>query len=178
MSDWKIGERKLVLHTPIWDVYETQKETPNGGAARFVSLDAPNWCTAVIRHADTGEFIMVREFRHGLNAWVYEFPCGTVEPGESPEDAVLREVREETGYQDARIVKKLFTGCPNPAFMNNTMNGYYIEVHGARASQHLDSTEFIQVVSVKEPDKYLDERTSIAILLAWARYQAISAANA
>lgn len=174
MSDWKIGNQKLLLHTPIWDVYETDKETPDGKAARFVSLKAPNWCTAVIRHADTGEFIMVREFRHGLNAWVYEFPCGTAEPGESPEDAVLREVREETGYADARIVKKMFTGCPNPAFMDNSMNGFYIEVYGERACQHLDSTEFIQVVSVKDPEAYLDEHTSIAILLAWARYQAIA----
>lgn len=177
MSDWKIGKPKLMLHTPIWDVYETEKETPAGQKAGFVSLRAPNWCTAVIRHAETGEFIMVREFRHGLNAWVYEFPCGTVEPGESTDDAVLREAREETGYQDVRIVRKLFTGCPNPAFMDNSMNGYEIEARGDRDRQHLDSTEFIQVVSVKDPGEYLDERTSIAVLLAWERYKALNASK-
>lgn len=174
MSDWKIGDKRLLLHTPIWDVFETEKETPDGKSARFVSLKAPNWCTAVVRHADTGEFVMIREYRHGLNAWVYEFPCGTVEAGENPEDGILREVREETGYQDAEIVRKLFTGCPNPAFMNNSMNGYYIEVRGARSVQHLDNTEFIQVISVKDPEEFFDERSSTAILLAWERYKVLN----
>lgn len=37
------------------------------------------------------------------------FPSGGVEPGEQPEDAVVREVYEETGYR-VRPVKKLYSG--------------------------------------------------------------------
>ncbi|MBI2598084.1 MAG: NUDIX hydrolase [Candidatus Diapherotrites archaeon] len=42
-----------------------------------------------------------------LNWSGWEFVKGGVEPGEEPKDAVLREVEEETGLQDAEIVKKV-----------------------------------------------------------------------
>ncbi len=35
------------------------------------------------------------------------FPKGHVEPGETYEDTALREVTEETGYTEIRIIKKL-----------------------------------------------------------------------
>ena len=147
---------------------------PSGQTRKFTSLKAPNWCTAIIKNVDTDEFILVREFRHGVNEWVYEFPSGTVEEGEDIETAALREVEEETGYHNGRIVKKLFTGNPNPAFMCNTMNGYYVEVHGQHEKQNLDTSEFIQVVAVKNPADYLTDKSSIANQLLWAKYLLMS----
>ncbi len=34
------------------------------------------------------------------------FPCGKIDPGETPEEAAIREVKEETGY-DVRIIKNV-----------------------------------------------------------------------
>ena len=36
-----------------------------------------------------------------------QVPAGGIKPGESPERAVLRELREESGIEDAAIVRKL-----------------------------------------------------------------------
>ncbi|WP_130865232.1 NUDIX domain-containing protein [Acidipropionibacterium timonense] len=36
-----------------------------------------------------------------------QVPAGTIKPSERPEDAALREAREETGLADLRIVRKL-----------------------------------------------------------------------
>lgn len=36
-----------------------------------------------------------------------QVPAGSIRPGESPQDAALREAREETGLTDFKIVRKL-----------------------------------------------------------------------
>lgn len=61
-----------------------------------------------------GECLLL--FTHPLSpeAWI-QVPAGTMEPGESPEDAVLREAREETGL--ARLTGARFLGeydAPRP----------------------------------------------------------------
>ena len=55
---------------------------------------------AVIRHGD--EILACRR-RPGISsAGLWEFPGGKVEPGETPEDALAREIREELGI-DIRV---------------------------------------------------------------------------
>jgi 8-oxo-dGTP pyrophosphatase MutT (NUDIX family) len=43
--------------------------------------------------------LLVRQFRHPARMWLRELPRGGRERGETPEDAVARELREETGRE-------------------------------------------------------------------------------
>lgn len=43
--------------------------------------------------------LLIREFRYAVNAWVIAFPAGLIEPGETLEDCINRELGEETGYR-------------------------------------------------------------------------------
>jgi len=47
---------------------------------------------------DDGRILLVRQFRHPARMWLVELPRGGREHGESVEDAVRREIREEIGY--------------------------------------------------------------------------------
>ncbi|MCD8317115.1 MAG: NUDIX hydrolase [Eggerthellaceae bacterium] len=43
-------------------------------------------------------FLLQKEFRYALNSWVIAFPAGLIGPGETIEECIDRELREETGY--------------------------------------------------------------------------------
>ncbi len=46
-----------------------------------------------------GKLILVRQYRFAVGGRVLEFPAGTVEPNEDPQDTIKREIEEETGYR-------------------------------------------------------------------------------
>lgn len=50
----------------------------------------------VLRRADRAAQVLLIQHPHAG----FQFPAGTVEPGEAPEAAVIREAREETGLRD------------------------------------------------------------------------------
>lgn len=62
-----------------------------------LSNHAPE-AVVLILHDETGERILLnREFRMATGCLVYNFPAGLIDPGESPDEAARRELREETG---------------------------------------------------------------------------------
>jgi 8-oxo-dGTP pyrophosphatase MutT (NUDIX family) len=52
----------------------------------------------VVRPGDGGAEVLLASRRTRAGKLVWGLPKGLVEPGESPEEAARREVREETGY--------------------------------------------------------------------------------
>lgn len=53
---------------------------------------------ALIRKQD-GSYLVTRRFEEAHQGGMWEFPGGKVEPGESPEETVKREVMEEIGVE-------------------------------------------------------------------------------
>lgn len=52
----------------------------------------------LILHDESGEKLLLnREFRLSMGDWIYSFPAGLIEPGETPEETARRELKEETG---------------------------------------------------------------------------------
>ena len=51
-----------------------------------------------------GERILVsREYRMAMAQWIYNFPAGLIDPGETPAESARRELWEETGLELVRI---------------------------------------------------------------------------
>lgn len=62
-------------------------------------------CIAVVVLDGQGNVIMERQFRRPADKVLLEIPAGGIEAGESPEDAVKRELQEEIGMLPNKITK-------------------------------------------------------------------------
>lgn len=49
-----------------------------------------------------GKFVCIRQYRFAVASYIYEFPAGTLEPGEHPDETIRRELEEETGLRAHR----------------------------------------------------------------------------
>jgi ADP-ribose pyrophosphatase len=100
---------------------------------------------AIIATPSRDEIVLVRQYRHAAGEFLWEIPAGSADPGESPEDAARRELREETGYS-ARRLRPLGAFFTSPGFCNELMHFYH--AHGLEpGEQHLDADERIEVAS-------------------------------
>ena len=173
MLEFKVGKKINSVNCHIFNIDTYEKQAPNGNIGAFVKMEAPNWCGAIVKNRSNGKYVCVKEFRHGVNKVVTQFPCGTVEKGETAEVCVKREVCEELGIteEDILVIRKLYSGCPNPAFMDNTMTFFEIVIKDFKPKeQKLDSMEFVEVVELtkEEVDSFLRESDAALMqMFAW-----------
>lgn len=98
--------------------------------------------------------VMIKEFRMPLNSYVYSFPAGLVELGESPDKALVREVSEEVGgdIQDFKFLQNYpMSMC---AGLSDESNMLALVRLNSLGDQHLDVGENIEVVKFDPDDLY------------------------
>lgn len=142
---WTTGEKKQLLHTCVFDVTVNHNTSYTGVSGDYIGLDAKDWCN-VIAEKD-GNFLLVKQWRHGEKTLSIEFPGGVIDPGETPEEAAARELREETGYIAGKLTK-LGSVNPNPALFTNHMHFFLAEDLKAVGEQELDADEFINCIEL------------------------------
>lgn len=70
-----------------------------------------------------GQLVLVRQYRFSVKGRVLEFPAGTLEPNETPEATIEREIEEETGYR-AQTWRKLGEIVLAPGYSDEIIYAY------------------------------------------------------
>ncbi len=109
----------------------------------YYLLEYPDWVN-VIAVTTEGLFVMIEQYRHGIDEVITELCAGVVEAGEETEAAARRELLEETGYSGGRW-RLLNVICQNPSTCNNFTYCYLAEGVTLTSPQMLDATEDIAV---------------------------------
>lgn len=124
---------------------------PDGTTSEFTIKDAPDArCGAVIALTPEKTVIVAEQFRAGPEKIMQELPGGGIGPDEDPQDAVMRELLEESGYASENVE---FLGVAyNDAYSNSSRYFYLARDCQKVGEQQLDEGEFIttKFISISE----------------------------
>lgn len=144
IEKWKTLASEYLFRRPWLTARCDRVELPDGRVCEdFYILEYPEWVN-VIAVTDDGKYVMVRQYRHGLQQVLTELCAGCVEPGEEPLAAAQRELLEETGFGGGRW-RAFDVLAPNASANTNQSHTFIAEGVSLKSEQHLDASEDIAV---------------------------------
>ena len=155
---------KLTLREDVWRL-------PTGVEKCYPVLHV-GLTVGVVPFVDAKRILLVRQFRHLARADSWELPGGGGLPGETPEAAAQRELREEGGYRAGRLTF-LTRFLPSAAYLDETAHCFIGEdlVPDSLAS---DDDEFFErrvvpfrdAVAMALDDRITESVSKLALLAA------------
>lgn len=94
--------RETVYRGRLFDVELHHLRMANGVAARRELIRHPG-AVCMVPVGPDGRILLVTQYRHAAGRRLLELPAGTLEPGEEPRLAAVRELQEEVGMRPGRV---------------------------------------------------------------------------
>lgn len=91
--------------------------------------------------------ITIKQFRYTVNDYIFECPAGLVEPNETEEQAIIREIEEEIGAKVKNIVLTESAGFTSVGLSDELVANFNVEVE-LNNNQHLDEFEDIEIITL------------------------------
>jgi len=117
---WKHIRSKIVFKSKWMTIEKRVYKLPNGKIVKdYYHLKRPDY-VLIIAIDSKKRIALLRQYRRGVDDFVYELPAGWLDKGEKPLDAALRELNEETGLiGTGKIIAEVY---PQPEF--SSMKAY------------------------------------------------------
>ncbi len=119
---WKLVSSSPVFESKWLSILSNSYELPNGEIGNdYLHLKRPDY-VLILAVGNKGNLVLQRNYRRGVDDFVYELPAGWINDGETSEQAAIREFNEETGFVgEAKSVKEIY---PQPGF--SSMKAYVV----------------------------------------------------
>lgn len=99
-------------------VYEMISRNPAAEDIKDLQEQKVDAVVLILHDRSGGRLLLNREFRLALGDWVYNFPAGLIDEGETPEESAVRELKEETGLDLIAIKERLALSYSAVGFSN------------------------------------------------------------
>lgn len=168
MEKWKTLASEYLFRRPWLTARRDTVQLPNGVVHdEYYVLEYPTWVNVIAITTD-GRFVMVEQYRHGLQDIFIELPAGVADEGETPLEAAQRELLEETGFGGGEWTLNTVLSA-NPSSQNNLAYSFIARGVKQIAGQHLDATEDVSVRILTREEVYrllADDKMKQALMAA------------
>src|SRR5262245_37061769 len=171
---WRTLSSRPVYANPWIRVREDSAELPDGRTTIYGVVETRP-AVGILPFLDPDTVVLVGQWRYVARGFYWEMPTGAVHAGENDEAAAQRELREEAGYEAARLTR-LCAFLTSKSVMDERAVVYSAE--GLRpAAAAPDPTEFFEIqpfgfgeaLAMAERGDIQDAMTIIALLAAARR---------
>lgn len=123
-------ETEYKLRNDETKIYESVVRKQTEINSKTMGHHVTNAVVMIVLNKEHTRMLINKEFRLSVNDWVYNLPAGLIDKGESVEEALRRELKEETGLDVVRIIRTLPASFCSIGESNTTTILSYIEATG------------------------------------------------
>ena len=120
-------------------------ELKSGELVKHGSINHPRSCMA-LPITKKGSLLILKQYRFSVEKYIYEFPSGKIESGETPDEAIKRELEEEAGVYPSNLMH-IGNIYEAPAYSNEIIE-LYIARDLKRSIKEKDKDEDIEVIEI------------------------------
>ena len=105
-------------------------------------------------HKEEEKIVVIRQFRVPINSYIYEMPAGLIDKGESPQTAITRELKEETGLDVIEILKNTVKGqlFLSPGMTDESVTSVFCTCGGTISKAYMEEDEDIELILLSQKE--------------------------
>ena len=165
---------ELIQQTSRFRLLRRHYQTAQGESLTRHFIDHPG-AVAVIALTDQNKLCLIRNRRFAVRETLIELPAGTLEPDESPREAAIRELEEESGYR-AHSIQPITSFWMSPGILAERMHVFLAE-RLEKVPPRRDPGEEIETIEVTPSEAFqmisdgtIQDAKTIAGLLFYDRF--------
>lgn len=145
LKPWKKVSEKTRHVNPFWTYKEDEILLPDGNNSKYYYVHTAG-SVFIIPVTDSGDLLLVRQYRYLNQVNSLEFPGGGVKSGENPDSIAEKELIEETGYSG--ILEKIGHFNPFNGVTDEICHVYLATNLSASDAYQKDVTEEFELVNI------------------------------
>ncbi|MEA3358493.1 MAG: NUDIX hydrolase [Thermodesulfobacteriota bacterium] len=145
----RVNKKELLYAGRVFKLMRENITLENGVTTNLDIVRHPG-ASAMVPIYDTNTVLLIKQYRHAVGSFIWEFPAGTLNDSEAPLECAKRELVEETGF-NAETWEKLGEITPVPGYSDERIH-VFLASDLRPARQNLDSDEVLSVHKIKLND--------------------------